>query len=153
MSLWTTALATGLRYLDCSASLLFNKCFWAAVAFLVVAYLLRRVYRWFRPSPLMPVVDSPSASTATKPIQAAAAMARESARRVAEAIDAREDLPLKSYRLAIEANVLAQSARDVTDSVPQLSKELGVDMTEYLAYTANVLSDVEKKLTRRSSRR
>ena len=77
------------------------------------------------------------------------ALIRESARRISEAIDLRTEIPLKAYRLATEAQVLAQTARSLTPSVTSLSKSVGVDVGEYIAYTDSVQSDIEKRMTQR----
>lgn len=71
--------------------------------------------------------------------------ARESARKIAESLDAGPGNELLALRLATEGVVLARVARELAPDVDKLSKELGVDMIRYQTYSRQVLADAEQK--------
>lgn len=75
-------------------------------------------------------------------------LARESARKLNNSLEQRERDPLTSYMSAVEANILAKTAKDMVDDPDRLSSELGVDMFQYLAYCANVLGDAQSFIAR-----
>ena len=103
------------------------------------------IYRRYRTpsSPPSPVLVSP---TTKKDGTKALFLARESARQVALAIEKRKHSPLEAYQSAVHAQVLAQTAKDISEDPKRLSENLGVDLYEYLAYTSSVLADVQSHL-------
>jgi len=75
-------------------------------------------------------------------------LVRESARLVASALEKRETNVLDAYEDAVQAAVLARTAKEVDGDVARLTKDLGVDFHEYLSYTNTVLQDMRLRLRR-----
>lgn len=147
MSNWVS---TALDSLDRSAKYVRYVPRWAlglvvATAVLVWLGVHKRVFNRVAGSSTLPS-PSPSPSPSSVAYSRALYMARESAKLVAQALeDASHDV-LQSYAGAVQANVLAQTAKDLVDDTTTLSKDLGVDIFEYLTYTSKVMTDVQKRL-------
>ena len=75
-------------------------------------------------------------------------LVRESARLVATALEKRGVDTLGAYEDAAQAAVLARTAKEVDVDVARLTKDLGVDFHEYLAYTNTVLQDLRVQMRR-----
>lgn len=73
-------------------------------------------------------------------------MVRESARLVAKALEKRSSNPLEAYENAVQASVLVRTAKEMDDDVSKLTKDLGVDIHEYLSYTTAVMEDLRKNI-------
>jgi hypothetical protein len=70
----------------------------------------------------------------------------QSARHIDSAVSLRNSNPLLSLEKAIYGNVLAHTAKDMTDDKTALSKELSVDVYAYLDYTNTVLSQIKNSI-------
>lgn len=73
-------------------------------------------------------------------------MVRESAKLIASALEKRESAPIEAYEQALQAAVLARTAKEIHDDASRLSEELGVDFWEYLAYTSTVVQELRSNM-------
>ena len=121
-----------LDYLDQIPSLAFSPWFWVVIGVVIVGYF---AWGYLRPRMMKPVTPQ--------------RLLQESARKLAEAIDSRDELPLRAYRLATEAHTLAQNARETAESPEKLSKLSGVNVGEYEVYTRDVLTRIEQNVQHR----
>lgn len=130
--------------LDRSATLLTMKTFWIACG--VVIFLLCLYYRRRKKVERVPE-DKHLSPSPSNVISKSLWLARESAREVAQALEVRSTNVRRAYEGALKADILARTARDISPNMDDLSKSLGVDFFEYLAYTSSVLSDVESAIS------
>jgi hypothetical protein len=104
----------------------------AAVGVIIVYYTGRYVYRWvFRGKDKVNKIKY---------------LISQSARHIDSAVSLRNSNPLLSLEKAIYGNVLAHTAKDMTDDKTALSKELSVDVYAYLDYTNTVLSQIKNSI-------
>ncbi len=128
--------AAGLQlidWMDQIPSLAFNPWFWVVLVLIATYFVIRRFWRWWKRKPLMTPQE----------------LLKESAKRLAEALDARDAVPIKALKLASEAHVLAQTARDLTSSPQTLSEQAGVNVGDYAAYASSILTGIEQRLESR----
>jgi len=69
-------------------------------------------------------------------------MMRESAKLIASALEAKKISPIEGYEQALQAAVLARTAKEIHKDASKLGAELGVDFWEYLAYTSTVVNEL-----------
>lgn len=100
-----------------------------AVLYFVLRFLYRRVY--------------PAKSAYEKLVKY---LISSSARHVDSAVALQRQNILESYEHAIYGSVMASAAKDLVDDKETLSKELNVDIYEYVDYTNKVLSQVKASL-------
>lgn len=106
----------------------------AGVAVLVLLCLLRYLYRRVR-----------GGSALEKVIKF---LLSSSARHIDSALALRASQPLTAYEHAIYGSVMASTAKDLLDDKSAFSKDLDVDVYEYLDYTNKVVSELKKSLSR-----
>ena len=144
-------LKTVLDKLDLTAGTLLKPAVGLAIALIVaIIVIVRRRRRRHAVEAEKAGALASSSSSATAPRSPthsrAVYMARESAKLIAQALEAGSGDVVRAYAGAVQASVLAQTAKELVDDMSVLSRDLGVDMYEYLAYTSNVLRDAQDRL-------
>lgn len=128
-------LQSAVDWLDRTAEFLRKPLFWGIVlAAIVVGYLYRK---------LRPVAKPPSSSP--RP----AYLIKESARVVASALEVRQHDPVLAFQQAVQAQTMAQIAKDATSNMDELTTALGVNMMDYMTYVSDVVTDTRSRLRAR----